>query len=79
MQPYLLSSSKFKRAPNIFLIIKFVFFRFPAHFVTVANADFAHALGSAPIGCVIAGIIICSIVLFGCVGAYKEGSCLIGK
>lgn len=53
-------------------------FKVPAGFVTNAGTDLSHALGSAPIGCIIAGIIIISIVMFGCFGAYKEASCLIG-
>merc|ERR1711990_297247 len=36
------------------------------------------ALTSAPIACVIAGIVVVLVVLFGCIGAWREGSCLLG-
>ena len=36
------------------------------------------ALTSAPIACVIAGIIVMIVVLFGCIGAWREGPCLLG-
>lgn len=53
-------------------------FQVPAHFIKLTETDLAHVLASAPIACIIAGIIIISIVMFGCIGAYKEGACLIG-
>ena len=31
------------------------------------------ALTSAPIACVIAGIVVVLVVLFGCIGAWREG------
>lgn len=36
------------------------------------------ALTSAPIACVIAGIVVVLVVLFGCIGAWREGVCLLG-
>ena len=31
------------------------------------------ALTSAPIACVIAGIVVVLVVMFGCIGAWREG------
>jgi len=53
-------------------------FHFPAHFITSADLDLAHALSQAPIGIIVAGIIVITIVFFGCIGASRESSCLIG-
>jgi len=36
------------------------------------------ALTSAPIAAVIAGIIVMIVVMFGFIGAWREGSCLLG-
>lgn len=36
------------------------------------------ALTSAPMACVIAGIIVMIVVMFGCIGAWREGPCLLG-
>jgi len=36
------------------------------------------ALTSAPIACVIAGIVVVLVVLFGCIGAWREGMIRLG-
>ena len=37
------------------------------------------ALTSAPIACVIAGIVVVLVVLFGCIGAWREGTIIFFK
>ena len=58
------------------LILNIKYFRFTPgllHHLDAEEDIGFKALTSAPIACVIAGIVVVLVVLFGCIGAWREG------
>ena len=56
--------------------LKLLYFRFTPgllHHLDAEEDIGFKALTSAPIACVIAGIVVVLVVLFGCIGAWREG------